>query len=89
MHRPAFATILPAGEAKEQRRPMDSEEIRELRAVLERLKQEHRDLDSAINALEVSGRADALQLKRLKKKKLFLKDEISRIEDQLLPDIIA
>jgi hypothetical protein len=68
---------------------MESEEIRELRAVLERLKQEHRDLDSAINALEEAGRADALQLKRLKKKKLFLKDEISRIEDQLLPDIIA
>jgi hypothetical protein len=66
---------------------MESEEIRELRAMLARLKQEHRDLDSAINALEESGRADAL--KRLKKKKLFLKDEISRIEDQLLPDIIA
>ena len=47
---------------------MESEEIRELRATLLRLKQEHRDLDSAINALEESGRADALQLKRLKKK---------------------
>src|SRR5680860_503004 len=70
-------------------RRMESEEIRELRATLLRLKQEHRDLDSAINALEESGRADALQLKRLKKKKLSLKDEISRIEDQLLPDIIA
>lgn len=68
---------------------MESDEIRELRAVLGRLKQEHRDLDSAINALEQSGRADALQLKRLKKKKLFLRDEIARIEDQLLPDIIA
>jgi hypothetical protein len=68
---------------------MESEEIRELRATLVRLKQEHRDLDSAINALEESGRADPLQLKRLKKKKLFLKDEIARIEDQLLPDIIA
>ena len=68
---------------------MESEEIRELRAVLERLKQEHRDLDSAIDALDQSGRADALQLKRLKKKKLFLRDEISRIDDQLLPDIIA
>ena len=41
---------------------MESEEIRELRATLLRLKQEHRDLDSAINALEESGRADALQL---------------------------
>lgn len=68
---------------------MESEEIRELRANLLKLKQEHRDLDSAINALEESGRADQLQLKRLKKKKLCLKDEISRIEDQLLPDIIA
>jgi hypothetical protein len=79
----------PSRGAKERERPMESEEIRELRAMLARLKQEHRDLDSAINALEESGRADALQLKRLKKKKLFLKDEISRIEDQLLPDIIA
>jgi hypothetical protein len=74
---------------KERGRRMESEEIRELRATLLRLKQEHRDLDSAINALEESGRADALQLKRLKKKKLYLKDEIARIEDQLLPDIIA
>ena len=65
---------------------MESEEIRELRATLLRLKQEHRDLDSAINALEESGRADALQLKRLKKKKLFLKDEKDnwrRLEDLL------
>jgi len=68
---------------------MESEEIRELRATLLKLKQEHRDLDSAINALEESDRADQLQLKRLKKKKLYLKYEIARIEDQLLPDIIA
>jgi hypothetical protein len=68
---------------------MGSEEIRELRANLLKLKQEHRDLDSAIDALEESGRADQLRLKRLKKKKLSLKDEIARIEDQLLPDIIA
>ncbi len=68
---------------------MESEDIRELRATLLKLKQEHGDLDSAINALEDSGRADQLQLKRLKKKKLALKDEIARIEDQLLPDIIA
>ena len=79
----AAAPAPTAGEGQE------SEEIRELRAVLGRLKQEHRDLDGAINALEESGRADALQLKRLKKKKLSLKDEISRAEDQLLPDIIA
>lgn len=89
LHRHAFAVILFGPEDRGAGRPMESEEIRELRAVLGRLKQEHRDLDSAINALEESGRADPLQLKRLKKKKLFLKDEISRIEDQLLPDIIA
>jgi hypothetical protein len=91
LRRHRFAAILsPVPEAsKEQGTSMESEEIRELRATLLRLKQEHRDLDSAINALEESGRADALQLKRLKKKKLYLKDEIARIEDQLLPDIIA
>jgi hypothetical protein len=88
---PLFAAILSAvpGGSKERGRPMESEEVRELRATLLKLKQEHRDLDSAINALEETGRADALQLKRLKKKKLYLKDEIARIEDQLLPDIIA
>ena len=79
----------PKEAARSRGQPLESEEIRELRATLLRLKQEHRDLDSAINALEESGRADALQLKRLKKKKLYLKDEIARIEDQLLPDIIA
>jgi hypothetical protein len=68
---------------------MDREEEQELRETLARLKQEHRDLDGAIEALELSGRADQLQLIRLKKKKLCLKDEITRIEDQLLPDIIA
>lgn len=68
---------------------MDEEEERSLRETLARLKQEHRDLDSAIDALEDSGRADQLRLKRLKKQKLCLKDEIARIEDLLLPDIIA
>lgn len=68
---------------------MDREDEDALRALLARFRQEHRDLDGAINALEQSGRGDQLQLKRLKKKKLFLKDEIARIEDQLLPDIIA
>jgi hypothetical protein len=68
---------------------MDKEEELQLRQTLARLKQEHRDLDGAIDALELSGRADQLQLKRLKKQKLHIKDEIARIEDQLLPDIIA
>lgn len=60
-----------------------------LREVLAQLKQEHRDLDTAIDALQDSVRTDQLQIKRLKKKKLVLKDEIARVEDELLPDIIA
>ncbi len=65
---------------------MDHEEI--LRAKLTALQTEHRDLDAAIHAMETT-RADPLSLKRLKKKKLSLKDEIARIEDELTPDIIA
>ncbi len=61
----------------------------QLRARMVLLKQEHRDLDNAIDALEASGTADQIQLTRLKKKKLQIRDEIARIEDQLLPDIIA
>jgi hypothetical protein len=60
-----------------------------LRIRLEVLKREHRDLDQAILALEETGRPDQLTLRRLKKQKLFLKDQIVKIEDQLIPDIIA
>ena len=60
-----------------------------LRYKLAQLKQEHRDLDDAIVALETTEERDQLRLTRLKKRKLGLKDEIARIEDQLLPDIIA
>jgi hypothetical protein len=56
---------------------------------LEMLRVEHRDLDSAIDALRVSATADQLQIARLKKRKLLLKDEIAVLEDQLIPDIIA
>ena len=68
---------------------MASEQDRELRALLARLKEEHRDLDAAIAALEKTGTGESLQVQRLKKKKLMLKDRITHIEDQLLPDIIA
>ncbi|MFO1090392.1 MAG: DUF465 domain-containing protein [Hyphomicrobiales bacterium] len=61
----------------------------ELRARLHELKQRHRDLDHAIDSLEATGSADQLQLRRLKKQKLVLKDQITLIEDQLVPDIIA
>jgi len=56
---------------------------------LELLRVEHRDLDAAIIALAAATVPDQLQLARLKKKKLKLRDEISWCEDQLLPDIIA
>jgi hypothetical protein len=59
----------------------------ELRAKLAELMQEHRDLDAAIEAM--SRAHDQLQLTRLKKRKLQLKDQIAKINDQLLPDIIA
>ncbi len=66
---------------------MPREEV--LRVKLELLQREHRDLDDAIAALDAGGRADALTLRRLKKRKLLLKDEIQRIGDEITPDIIA
>ena len=62
---------------------------RELREELVKLRAEHRDLDEEIVTLEASGRAEQLLIKRLKKRKLAIKDRIAVIEDQLLPDIIA
>jgi hypothetical protein len=66
-----------------------SDEERELREQLARLQQEHRDLDAAIAALEVSPSSDLIQVQRLKKRKLVLRDKIRGIDDQLTPDIIA
>lgn len=60
-----------------------------LRQKLAELELEHRDLDDVIARLTERAPYDQLQLQRLKKRKLILKDQISRIEDQLLPDIIA
>jgi hypothetical protein len=67
----------------------DSVNEEELRKRLEALKIEHRDLDAAIDALAVAGSADQLQIARLKKRKLKLKDQITLVEDYLIPDIIA
>jgi hypothetical protein len=61
----------------------------ELRELLVRLKAEHRELDAEIMALETAGSGDLFTIKRLKKRKLSLKDRISAVEDQLFPDIIA
>ncbi|NCX55500.1 MAG: DUF465 domain-containing protein [Rhodobacterales bacterium] len=66
---------------------MQTEEV--LRVELEFFRQEHRDLDQAIVALSNTVNADRLMIQRLKKKKLQLKDKITRLEDRLTPDIIA
>ena len=68
---------------------MTKDEERELREQLARLQQEHRDLDAAIEALVTSPGSDLIQVQRLKKRKLALRDKIRQIEDQLTPDIIA
>ena len=68
---------------------MNQNDDSELRAHLARLRQEHRDLDAAIEALHDSPGSDLLQVQRLKKRRLQLRDRIIRIEDQLTPDIIA
>ncbi|EEW24654.1 protein of unknown function DUF465 [Rhodobacter ferrooxidans] len=75
------------------RRPMNApmelnhDEMQRIR--LEVLKRQHRDLDEAVHVLETAGRPDPLTLRRLKKQKLALKDQIVKIEDRLIPDIIA
>ena len=68
---------------------MKDEDERELKAQLARLRQEHRDLDVAIEALHNAPGSDILQIQRLKKRKLVLRDRINQIEDRLTPDIIA
>lgn len=68
---------------------MTDAEEEALRATLAQLSEEHRDLDAAIAAMINSGVRDQLILTRLKKRKLQLKDQIARVEDALLPDIIA
>ena len=65
---------------------MDENDIREK---IQELRIQHRDLDDAIMALMETGRADMLQIQRLKKQKLLLKDEVAKLENELLPDIIA
>ncbi len=68
---------------------LSQDEAAELQRELAQLKQEHRDLDTAIEALEHMVAGDQLQIQRLKKRKLMLKDQISKLESELLPDIIA
>jgi len=56
---------------------------------LQMLREQHRDLDAAVDALESAGSTDVLQIKRLKKRKLQLKDDIRMLSARALPDIIA
>jgi hypothetical protein len=64
-------------------------DVEALKAKLAALKTEHRDLDDVIARITERGPFDQLQMQRLKKRKLMLKDQISKIESELLPDIIA
>lgn len=76
-------------EAGECGRSVDRAQEEALNARLEQLRQQHRDLDAAIQSLEETGTGDQLQLRRLKKMKLTLKDQIQTLENKLIPDIIA
>ena len=68
---------------------MSDEEAEAARQELMRLKIEHQDLDAAIAAMNLQGIGDQIQIQRLKKRKLQLKDRIYQLEDMLYPDIIA
>ena len=74
---------------RDRLRLMQRLDERELRELLVKLRTEHRDLDAEIVALEMSERPDQLLIKRKKKRKLLLKDQITAVEDRLTPDIIA
>lgn len=67
---------------------MSDQEQTEVRLEFAKLKQEHADFDAAINAMIATG-CDPLQIQRMKKKKLVIKDRLSKLEDRIIPDIIA
>ena len=89
--RPSFATVAKrrVTDGWSMALNIDADNRAELETELSRLKEEHRDLDGAIDALEQIVAGDQLQIQRLKKRKLVLKDRIAYLEDQLTPDIIA
>lgn len=82
----------PVGASNRRRRlqtvDMSEQEQAEIRLEFARLKQEHADFDAAINAMIATG-CDPLQIQRMKKKKLALKDKLKMLEDRIVPDIIA
>jgi hypothetical protein len=68
---------------------MIDDNLDDIRRQLAEMKTEHRDLDDVISRVSEELPFDQLRLQRLKKRKLFLKDEITRLENMLIPDIIA
>ena len=70
-------------------RHASEDDLRTLKAEIDRLREEHRDIDAAIQALTQLGGTDQLQVQRFKKRKLSLRDRITFLEDQVTPDIIA
>lgn len=86
---PAFASRVSRGFCLTlQTVDMSEQDQAEIRLEFARLKQEHADFDAAIEAMITVG-CDALQVQRMKKKKLVIKDRISALEDKIIPDIIA
>jgi hypothetical protein len=82
--RPAFASAPRI----QQTVKMSEQDQADIRLEFARTKQEHADFDAAINAMMEVG-CDPLQVQRMKKKKLALKDKLSKLEDRIIPDIIA
>lgn len=80
---------MASAKVKDGLKKMMLEEQEDLQKMLEELKTEHRDMDIVIQQLSDTVPVDFLRLQRMKKRKLFLKDSISKIESMLLPDIIA
>ena len=68
---------------------METEELLQIHQQLHELRLEHRDLDDAIKAMQINPYIDQLQMRRMKKRKLFLKDSIERLESKLIPDLNA
>jgi hypothetical protein len=67
---------------------MPDQDQADVRLIVARLRQEHEDFDAAINAMIATG-CDQLRVQRMKKKKLVIKDKLSKLEDQIIPDITA
>jgi hypothetical protein len=86
----AKAGLLPPRPNTKRRPPIviSDQEQADTRLEFARLKQEHADFDTAINAM-IATACDPLAIQRMKKKKLFLKDRLTQLEDRIVPDIIA